>query len=316
MKLTRSWGAALFFLFLACSGTDGRSGVDQPLLVHDAQFVEGELPGSPIDSDSERVTTPTVTAATSEVAALRERLAGVNFFGLASRDATAVGVRLANLGEGYFLFPTGAVDAQDPDALTWSFVADLTDSLPAGRHELLTVAFDENGKAGPHASTSLCVRSLRPDNGNACFPAIAPPAVVISVQWDTLVDLDLLVVTPEGATISQDHPSNVEPGDPEGSATGNLTLDGNADCHIDGRQREDIVFAERPSSGRYFVYVNLARSCGETSVTYEVSKHIRQRLGDEEYGVASRPIGSGSLIADQANGGEKIGTFVGELIVK
>lgn len=299
----------------ACGGTDGRTGLDQPLRVHAAQFVEGDLPVER-ESSSKGAPAPTVTAVTSEVAALRERLANVGFFGLASRNARAIGVRFADVGDGYYLFPAGAVDAQDPSVLGWSFVADLMETLPPGRHELLTVAFDEEGHPGPPATTSLCVRSLRPDNGNACFPTLAPPPLVISVTWDSPVDLDLAVVTPSGVTISAKQASSVRAGELTRDGEGALQYDGNADCRMDGRQREDIVFNERPAAGRYSVYVNLSRHCGQSSVTYEVARHVREQLEGATFTTTSRAVGAGSLMATQANGGARIGTFVGELKVE
>lgn len=314
------WIEVISVLCLSCEGTDGRSGLEEPLHVHDGQFVSGELPGLlPNETGDEDL--PTVTSATADVAALTERLAGVQFLGSASRNAVAIGVRIAKAGDGYYLFPTGSVDAQDPNSLGWSFIADLQPSLSAGRHELLTVAFDEQGRAGPQASTSMCVRSLRPDNGNSCFPAVAPPSVVLSVQWDTPVDLDLVLVAPSGVVLSPKNP--VLPGDTElsdgessSSSVGYLAYDGNRDCDFDGRQREDVVFDELPPQGTYLVYVNLARHCGEQSVNYVVSRHIRQTRSDDTFEVDSHDLGAGVLIAAQANGGTSLGTFVGELHLK
>lgn len=307
------------FLF-GCSGTDSRSGIEEPLLVHGAQFVEGALPGIPVDSSHEAEGLPTVSSATSEVAALRERLAGVSFFGQASKDATSIGVRFENSGTGFFVLPTGAVDAQDRDVLTWSFLADFQQSLAPGRHNLLTVAFNQEGHAGRQASTSLCVRSLRPDNGNACFPSIAPPALVLSLEWDTPVDLDLIVVAPSGAVLSAKSPTTAVPDDsgqidPSSSGSGYLVYDGNVDCRIDGRQREDVVFEERPESGAYLVYVNLSRHCSQGDVTYLVSRHAMVTVDDDTFSVDSRDLGAGALSAEQANGGASLGTFVAQFNV-
>lgn len=294
---------------IACNAEDGRSGIEEPLSVQGAQFVDGDLPGVPADSDADPgEDAPTVTAATPSVAALYERMAGIQFYGLASRNADTVGVQVRGLGSGYYLFPTGAVDAQDDNALTWSIIADFNESLPPGRHQLLTVSFDEEGNPGKQATTSVCVRSIRPDNGNSCFPNIEPPAFVLSVEWDTAVDLDLVLVTPSGQIIEPKNPGLVDPEVP--GPVGYLTHDGNGGCQFDGRQREDIVFDETPPRGKYQVYVNLARACGEHTVNYVVSRHLRDRLEDDEFGVSSRDVGAGTLIAEQANGGAKLGTYV------
>ena len=306
---------ALSTLSLACAGTDGRSGVEEPFVVQDGQFVEGDLPGVKREDAGDQ-TGPTVTSASSTIAVLRERLSGVGFFGLSSLDASAVGVQFEGLGSGYYLFPTGAVDSQDPRSLSWSFNADFNASLPAGRHQLLTVAFDKDGKPGIQASASLCIRSLLPDNGNSCFPQIAPPFLVVSAEWDTPVDFDLLVITPSGIVISAKNPIGDQAGqDVNDPSLGRIAYDGNVNCQVDGRQREDIVFEALPEPGTYKIYVNLARNCGEASVNYEVSRHVQRSLPDNEYGVSSSNVGAGTLIADQAKGGTSLGTFVAEFKV-
>jgi len=284
--------------------------LDEPFKVEGAQFSSGELPGTLAGESVDEEGLPTVTSPSAEVAAITERMAGIRFNGLASRNAASVGVRFTEVGSGYYLFPTGAVEATDDNALTWSFVADLQQDLSPGRHELVTVAFDDEGNAGQQATTSLCVRSLRPDNGNACFPAVAPPAFVLSVEWDTPVDLDLVLVLPDGQVIDATNPAPTSREDPLSKPAGRLVYDGNAGCVIDGRQREDIVFDELPAFGKYQVYVNLVRNCGEEAVTYHVSRHSRTDLPNDEYGVDSHDVGAGTLIADQTSGGTKRGTYV------
>lgn len=303
-------------LLLACSGADGQSGIDQPIRVQEGQFVEGELPGfepSAEDVDSEL---PTTSAATAEVALLRERQSGVDFSGFASLNAATIGVQVKDAGDGYYLFPTGAVDAQNRERLTWRFQADLQEVLGSGLHELYSVAFDENGLVGKQARTTLCVRSLRPDNGNSCYKTVAPPALVVSLEWDTAVDLDLVLVAPSGVVLSPKRPTTAQVDDSGATASGAgyLSHDGNQECVIDGRQREDVVFDERPAPGTYGVYANLSRDCGESHVSYLASRHARV-AAEEGYSVSSRDLGAGSLIAPQANGGAKLGTFVAEFTV-
>jgi len=306
-------GSLILAATVSCGAEDGKSGLDEPFKVENAQFVEGALPGILAGETVDDENLPTVTSPSAEVAAITERMAGIRFIGLSSRNAASVGVRFAESGSGYYLFPTGSIDPTDDNALTWSFIADLQLDLPPGRHEFLTVAFDEEGHAGQQATSSLCVRSLRPDNGNACFPAVAPPAFVLSVEWDTPVDLDLVLVLPNGQVVDAKNPAPTSPDDPLSKPPARLVYDGNGGCTIDGRQREDIVFDELPAPGRYQVYVNLARNCGEHAVTYQVSRHSRTELPNDEYGVDSHDVGAGTLIADQANGGTKRGTYVGTL---
>lgn len=293
-------------LIAACGGTDPNFGLGEPIVVYDGQFVQGLLPESSLS-------TPTTTSPVSDVPAPFERSAGIVYQGNASRDAAAVGIQIGELGSGYYLIPTGPTNAQDPRLLTWSFTMNLQSALPPGRHKLHTVAFDAEGNPGPRSEMTFCVRSLRPDNGNSCFTEISPPALVVSLEWDRPADLDLILVLPDGSRINAQRPSGTT--NENDTSGGQLTLDSNANCLFDGRQREDIVFAEFPRAGTYAAYVNLFRACKEESVTYQVSRHTRSRI-EGGFRVQSRDIGAGSLTKAQANAGTSIGTFVGEITIQ
>lgn len=307
---------------LGCEDRELVEGLDQPLRVHGAQFVREALPGTPATSGgSERPREPTTTSALTEVAFLRERSSSIRFSGLATSGAVAIAVRFAQLGDGYWLVPTGAPDPQADNRASWSFVADLGTSLPAGRHTLLVVAIDEDGRAGTQASSNLCIRSAIPDNGNACAAAIEPPALVISLGWDTPVDLDLKVRTPDGTIIDAKRPSS-GPVDEQGAidsaspGAGNLELDSNRDCAIDGRQRESVVFQSLPAAGTYTIYANLQRACGQEAVSYVATYHVATRVGDGKFSTRFEYIGAGALVAEQANADTQIGTFVGEVSIR
>jgi len=311
----------LAWLALAgCADQVAHDGVDEPLRVHQGQFVEGALPGEPPPEpgSSDPLLEPTTTGATADDAYLRPRLASVGFTGLASEGASAVGVRFAEIGTGYWIVPTGLPDPQSDNSATWRFVADLGAALPPGRHELVVVAFDADGKPGTQATTSMCIRSPIPDNGNACAPQIAPPALVISLGWDSPVDLDLKVKTPGGQVIETSRPSS-GPTDAQGAidadapGAGYLDLDSNRDCQIDGRQRENVVFETQPRRGTYVIYANLKRACHEDAVSYVASYQFPAPADDGEFGVTLKHLGAGTLLAPQANGDTKLGTFIGEI---
>lgn len=293
-------------LLVAC-GVSSTIGADEPFSVQEGQFYEGALPSS--DASTPTVTSPVLSTV------LRERVRGVNFSGLTSDNATAIGIKFDGFGSGYWLVPSGAQDAQSPNSLTYSFTADLQASLPAGRHTLQIVGFDEEGAPGPVSESSVCVQSLRPDNGNACFPQIAPPALVLSLEWDDLVDLDISVVFPTGEVVNASRPGLSNPDDPTAPPIARLVADGNADCHFDSRQREDVVFERLPPPGKYAIYASLYRDCGRTSVRYRASYASRTRDG-EEYGVRTSQVGSGILTRDQFQRGNQLGTFIDEVQVQ
>lgn len=305
----------------ACSDRVLTEALEEPLRVHDAQFVEGELPGERPRTaeeirDGVEPTRPTTTAASTDLGYLRELSANTRFRGWATDDAVAVAVRFKDQGSGYWLFPTGPADPGANGDLVWDFVADFGESLAPGRYDLLVAAIDEDGSSGTQNESSFCINSLVPDSGNACYPEIAPPDLVIGIEWDSDVDLDLIVEAPDGSIIDSNNPTSAKPDeagniDTRGPGVGTLDLDSNKDCAIDGRNREHVVFANRPLAGTYRVYANLSRSCGQDSVRYLVSLHSRVNT-DDGFDVESKERAAGELVAVQANGGKAIGTFVTE----
>jgi hypothetical protein len=315
---------------LACDdGAVVTRGLEEPLSIEGAQFASGALPGAPPESPP---LAPRPTAATTEVTYLEPRRAGVPFFGWATLDAVAVGARFEGIGTGYWVVPAGPPDpqVQGEPVRTWRFTADFHDALPPGRHRLLVAAIDAEGRAGSQVAASVCIQRLVPDNGNVCDPKKAPPELVVSLAWDRPVDLDLVVITPDSRPISAKSPSVNVPEDggvsrrgggtaapSAGVGVGYLDRDSNADCHVDGRQIENIVFAEKPAPGSYLVYVNLHDACGEPSVSYTVTRHVRSGVEAEPgaFGVAEVEKKSGSLVAVQANGSAGVGTFVTEFFV-
>lgn len=310
----------------ACGDSTLTEGLHEPIAVQGGQFVEGPIPGLPPDGALEN---PRPTAASTEVTSLRPRLAGVPFFGWATLDAVSVSAQIEGLGTGHWVLPTGPADptVQGEPVRTWRFLADLHDALPPGRHRLLVAATDIDGKTGSQVASSLCIQRLVPDNGNVCDPQKVPPQFVISLAWDRPVDLDLLVVTPSGEIIGSRNPGKgIGPDDnvrrnaidqsaPPGS--GFLDMDSNHDCHIDGRQIEDVIFQDKAEPGSYLVYVNLHDACGERAVHYTVSRHARTALDPAAatYSVTEESRTSGTLTAIQATGDTSLGTFVAEFFI-
>lgn len=319
MKMQPRYAALLAATLLPACGVDGRSGLDEPLVVRSATFYAGELPGEPPvvpGSGVERVP-PSTSGGIPNRVELRQGLGVVTFTGLSSDDAVAVGVRLDEVGNGYWVLPTLYKDVQVPNSLIWSFTADLSHSLEPGVHRMLTVAFDEDGNPGTQAETLMCINPLVPDNGNACDKTKAPPGLVFSLEWDSPADLDLALVLPDGTVIDWDAPVSGER-DESGKidlsvpGVGKLQGDSNADCSGDGRQREDIVFQAMPPAGKYLVYANLNRACGQEQVVYQALYHVRTRDGDT-FGQRTRSLGAGTLLPRQA--GVELGTFVAEVTV-
>jgi hypothetical protein len=52
---------------------------------------------------------------------------------------------------------------------------------------------------------------------------------------------------------------------------GHLDFDSNANCLIDGRRQENIIFGNPPPDGEYIVRVDAFSMCGQTSAQWKVS---------------------------------------------
>jgi hypothetical protein len=210
-----------------CDGESIARPYDEPLVVNGGQFFEGSLPGAPPLTADEIVagvapTPPLVTSYEFAGRNVRPGELGKSLRGRTSGDALSVAFAFAEQGSGYWIRPLGGPDVAFPGELAWAADVDFGHQLRPGLHELLFAAIDASGHAGTQVSARLCVTSPVPDNSNACDPTVAPPNTVLSLEWDSDVDLDLELVTPEGKRVSAKSPTSAltEEGevDPDGAA--------------------------------------------------------------------------------------------------
>ena len=320
----------------ACGSQPITKGFEEPLRVPGAQFIEGTLPGlAPLTLEQiqagEEEVTPRVPAAdfgggsTVKLGQSAKRVSGA-----VSADAAAIAIGFESLGTGYWVQPVRAFDAQT-GGYAWSMSVELSTELEPGIQRLLFAAVGPDGRSGNQKALDLCLAPEIPDKplgtdpairGNACNPKFAPPALVVSLGWDANVDLDLQVVTPTGKRVDAKHVSTAEAtggGKPDVSepGTGIIDRDSNADCVIDGANRENLVFAELPPPGVYGLYVDLYEACGKPAVHFTAS--LTQRVDGPEPDTFQRVETfrqSGQLAAAQADGGGRIGLFVTEFTVQ
>ncbi len=293
----------------SCSSQPSLSGLGEPLFVYGATFIEGPLPGSP-PVDGGVPSSPDVTAINIANEIVHLGQAGVPLSGDVTDDATAVAVRFPDAGTGYWLFVPGAPDGTSPGDLTWSMTTDIGYTAPLGVHPLRFAAVNAAGVAGTQSDLPLCVDSLLPDNLNACAPSLAPPAAVLSLAWDTPVDLDLELVTPAGVVVSPTHPSTSATNTP-GPNDGVLDGDSAANCVPDYVNREDIVWQHTPAAGQYLAYANLFSACGQSSVRFTLTLYVAEPTGvGAETALQQKLTQSGELLAVQASGGVGLGLYV------
>jgi hypothetical protein len=313
---------------LGCGEATITSGLEEPFRVASGQFVEGALPGLPPIAAGEQSVTPTVTGVggISKVRA-GERARGIT--GTASDDALSVGIRFADLGSGYWVRPVTVVNLEG-GGFSWQMQADIGIDVPPGVHQMLFAAIGADGRSGSQRAVEVCVEPEVPDRrsdlstifrSNACDPTQPPPALVVSLGWESEVDLDLQVVTPSGKLVDPKHPTTAVPNedgdiDTHAPGVGNLDGDSNAACAFDGRSRENLVFDDQPASGRYAVYVSLFDACGERSVDFTVSLHtISPGAEPDTFRQVESYRQAGRVTALQADGGARIGLFVTEFVV-
>jgi hypothetical protein len=286
---------------VACDGQPAPSAVGEPVRVRGAQFIEGELP--PPSSGA-----PLVTAVTTQnpivLAGQGEKL----FQGRAGDTASAIAVRVDGAGHGYWVFPLDGPDPQYPRELAWAATCDFA-ALNPGPRVLRFAAIDARGAAGVPTDLAVCFGSKVPDNLNACDPSRAPPDAVLSLSWDANVDLDLVVVTPEGEEISAKSPLRGDAGVPTAERA-KVDRDSFAGCARDGIRTENLVFPKRPS-GTFVVYASLFEACGEPGVRFTFDAYEAEGEGLARR-LVRKQTQSGRMIDLDATGGRDRGLFVAE----
>jgi hypothetical protein len=305
-------GATGAALMAAC--TVGSSGIGEPLRVRGAVFHVGAFPAATGQSR--------VTLIELQTAALRPGELAHGISGRTSADAGAVALSLADAegAAGYWLMPVSGPDAAADGELTWQTTLDVGHDLTPGPHTLTVAALDAEGRAGPPETQSLCVLRPVPDNLNACNNKLVPPAIVVSLDWDTDVDLDLVAIGADGKRVDAKHPTTapvvagaVAPGALADATVGRIDTDSNGACVIDARRRENLVWKEAPATGTARILVDLFSGCGRSSAHYRVTVWRRQAHADGTYALVAEEPYTGSVVSLQADGGAGPATAVLEL---
>jgi hypothetical protein len=153
---------------------------------------------------------------------------------------------------------------------------------------------DVGGEIGPYAGHTVSV--IRVGTGD----------VQVTLSWDADSDVDLHVVAPNGQEVYYGQ---------QQAAGGELDLDSNAACDIDGIRNENITWPTgQAPDGRYIVRVDYWSSCGvaRTNYTVRINNGGNVRVftgtftGEGNFGGA----GDGVTIAtfDRSNGAPSITT--------
>jgi hypothetical protein len=298
VAMRRLTAALVTALVLGCDGRSAPAALGEPVHVRGAQFIEGELP--------RETGGPAITTATTQNAIILAGQGGKLLAGRAGAAASSIAMRFADVGSGYWVFPLGGPDPQFPGELTWAATCDFAAAMPAGRRTLVFAAIDEHGRAGPRSDLPMCFASPVSDNLHACDPTRPPPEAVILLTWDSNVDLDIVIVAPDGREISAKTT-------PKGGADANalyVDRDSLAACAPDGLRAEQVVFPVRPT-GRFTAHASLFDACGLPAVRFTLDVYEAHGEGAART-LAQTRRQSGRMISLDANGGRDRGLFVAE----
>lgn len=306
--------------WLAGCGTPAHAGVDEPVRLQGGTFREGPLPGAPPAAD-DASRSLRITALESVGSIVFPGQTGMSLSGRATDDTYAIGLRFPEVGTGYWLVPVGGEDPATPGELVWSAELDYGTDLSYGLLPLRVVALGSSGEGGRQRELTICSVPVVPDNLHACSDDIEPPAHVVSISWDDDVDVDLVVVTPEGKRVDAKQPTTAAR--PEGAreipdeivespSTGFVDRDSVGLCQRDGFRRESIVWQGEPLAGTYLFYADLHDACGLASTAFRLTRFRRPAPREDGSWPPLEAIEEieGDFVAAQADGGRSLGTYL------
>ena len=167
---------------------------------------------------------------------------------------------------GYWIVPAGPPMVETPTLPSFDAPLSFSNAASAGPHTLLLSAVNGAGQLGLRKDVPFTLTSRPVDDDKLLF----------SLYWDTPSDLDLHVVLPDGTEVYKDEMNSWEPtlGADESPdaylSGGRLDIDSNAQCRIDGRNNENVVWTVEPPSGTYTVRVDTFSLCGESAARFSV----------------------------------------------
>ena len=287
MGMTRMGTLGLLLLagpMHGCDAASAESGVTALMRVAAAQFAPGPLP-APQDG-------PAVTGLVTLHNTVYPGEVESPLSGSLDRGATAVALELEG-DRGYWILPAGPAAITAPEQPTFATQLCFAAALPPGRRALRAQGRDAEGRPGPVAELELEVLAAAGPTG----------ALAVTLRWDAQVDLDVHVQQPDGTEIWNGmkigySPPPGQPADPAAQASaGRLDFDSNAQCVIDGRQQENIIWPSTPPRGHYRVRVDTASLCQRDSAVWTLQLYREGALDAQASGqsTAAAPRGGHGL---------------------
>lgn len=178
--------------------------------------------------------------------------------GTLTQDASAVSLFLES-DNAHYVVVAKAADVTAPELPTFATLLSFSPWLPLGPQRLLLQAVHRDGKYGPPSVISLQSMDETPVDA----------ALVIRLRWQRAADLDLHVEQPNGQFIFARRKVNGASSAPLGR-DGYLDVDSNAQCVIDGKQVEQVIYKQTPQAGRYRIRVDTFSLCEQATAFWQV----------------------------------------------
>jgi hypothetical protein len=299
-----TWARALMLIAAgaSCDGQPLDPGTDEPVRVRGAEFVEGDLP--PASGG------PRLTQVVTQNPVVLPGQGDKQFSGRVEGHASSVVVRLVGVGTGFWVIPLGGPDPQFPGELTWSASLDFASLGLEGPRVLRFSAVDSEGRGGPVSDLALCFASRTPDNLHACDPERPLPGMVVELSWDTDMDVDLVVLDPDGREF--DAKSSVTPR--EDGVDPRFQRDSLANCIADG-QRHEALIVPAVRHGFWSFHARVHSPCGlaATHFVLKVSRAASDGAQAAPRELVPVLVQKGVLLASDSVTAPPRGTFVGEI---
>jgi len=275
----------------ACGhGATDDPGLDAYMRINGGQFVPGPMPaGSPSG--------PNVLSIDLVNTNIYPNFPDDSVAGALSPTATATAIGLQG-DTGYWLVVAGAPAFTTPNDPSFAATAEFSGGIVAGMYTLVVRAVDAQGAFGLPSTQILTATGTPPT------APLATGQLVVTLSWDNDTNLDLHVVDPSGFDLYWGDQSTQPPfsfQQVDGGSYGTIDYDSNANCVIDGVDREDAVWKGAPPSGTYTVRVDAASLCGQPIAYWTVKAVLQGVTIAEATGTAvdadtrgSHGVGSGT----------------------
>jgi hypothetical protein len=250
-----------------CGGATTDPGIDALFQVNGAQFARGPMPTGSADGPA---VASVVNTRTNIIPGEHEK----PLQGAVALDAK--GVAIGMKGDiGYWVVPSSPPTFEVPNFLSFDVTVGFSAIIPPGPFEVDVAASDAQGRFGLASPVQFVAEASTVPSGS----------LVITLRWDTEADLDLHVVDPNGTEIWSRNinsfpkpPVGVTPDPMQVLMGGILDFDSNANCVIDGRREENVVWMMMHPPGHYLVRVDTFSLCGQVAAHWTVEARHQDQV--------------------------------------